>query len=660
MKIRPLLFLATVGLTWSWAAAAESATPAAQPALQLQSPDGAIAVNIHLADRITYDVAVNETSVLKAAGLSLKVDATTLGFAPRLEKATPGSHAGVVRPVVRQKAAEFRDHYNELRLDFAGGYAVVFRAYDEGVAYRWETSLPATRVKIHGEEVALNFAADWFAWYAEEESFFSHQERLFLPRALGDLAPKNLASLPAVVDANGIKIVVAESDVVDYPGLWLRGTSGSGLAGAFPPYPLEEELIGDRNLHVKKAADYIAVTSGTRTYPWRVLGVARKDGDLITSALVYLLERPTALTDTSWIKPGKVAWDWWNANNLGGVDFKAGINTGTYKYYIDFAAAHGIEYIVLDEGWYVLGNVLQTAPGMDVEGIINYGKKKNVGVILWVVAKSLDDQLIPALDRYAQWGAKGVKVDFMQRDDQVMMQFYERVCREAAQRHLLVDFHGSNRPALLTRTWPNLISAEGVRGNEWNKWSNHITPGHTLTIPFTRMFLGPMDFTPGAMLNATQKGFAPNFELPESQGTRCHQLAMYVIYESPLQMLCDSPTNYLREPECLEFLSAVPTVWDDSRVLDARLGEHVAMARRHGVEWWCGAMTDWTPRELTVDLAFLPAGKFQLEQWSDGINADRRADDYRKTVQTVQRETKLTLRLAPGGGWAARLRPVAD
>jgi alpha-glucosidase len=399
------------------------------------------------------------------------------------------------------------------------------------------------------------------------------------------------------------------------------------------------------------------VTRGTRTYPWRLLGVARKDGDLITNPLVYLLASPTTLTDTSWIKPGKVAWDWWNANNIGGVDFKSGVNTATYKYFIDFAARHGIEYVVLDEGWYVLGDLMKISPGMDVEEIMAYAKQKNVGIILWAVWKTLDQQLLPALDLFERWGVKGIKVDFMQRDDQPVMNFYHRVSAEAAKRKMLVDFHGANRPALLTRTWPNLLSTEGVRGLEWNKWSNHITPEHTVTLAFTRMFLGPMDFTPGAMINANRTGFVKNFERPMSQGTRCHQLGMYVVYESPLQMLADSPTNYLREPECMEFLSAVPSVWDETRVLAARIADYIAVARRSGTEWYCGAMTDWSPRELTLDLSFLPAGNFVMDAWQDGVNADRRADDYKKTTRTVTRATKLTVQLAEGGGWAARLRP---
>jgi alpha-glucosidase len=652
MKIRPL-FVAACAVLFLL----ESGLPAAESKHPLRSPNGMIVVDVRLGANIRYDLTVSDTPVLKNATLSMRIDATTLGLNPLLKAATSNSHDGVIKPVVRQKASEIRDRYNELRLEMEGGYAVVFRAYNEGVAYRWETSLPAAEVKVFAEEMALNFTDNFITYYPEEDGFYSHNERIYLPRALGDLAPKNIASLPAVVDANGIKIAVAESDVTDYPGLWLRGTGASGLAATFPHFPLEEKLTGDRDVRVTKAADYIAVTRGTRTYPWRLLGVARKDGDLITNPLVYLLASPTTLTDTSWIKPGKVAWDWWNANNIGGVDFKSGVNTATYKYFIDFAARHGIEYVVLDEGWYVLGDLMKISPGMDVEEIMAYAKQKNVGIILWAVWKTLDQQLLPALDLFERWGVKGIKVDFMQRDDQPVMNFYHRVSAEAAKRKMLVDFHGANRPALLTRTWPNLLSTEGVRGLEWNKWSNHITPEHTVTLAFTRMFLGPMDFTPGAMINANRTGFVKNFERPMSQGTRCHQLGMYVVYESPLQMLADSPTNYLREPECMEFLSAVPSVWDETRVLAARIADYIAVARRSGTEWYCGAMTDWSPRELTLDLSFLPAGNFVMDAWQDGVNADRRADDYKKTTRTVTRATKLTVQLAEGGGWAARLRP---
>lgn len=631
---------------------------AAAPAIpRLASPDGAIAVGIRVGPTIAYDVTVNDHLVLHNATLSLTIDGKTLARNATLTAVTPGSHDATIEPVVRQKAARFRDHYNELRLDLAGGAAVVFRAYDEGVAYRWETALPQAEVKVDAEEAAFNFAGNYVVYYPEEQSFYSHNERIFLPRALDDLAPHNLASIPAVVDAGGIKVAISDAAVEDYPGLWFRGTNGNGLTAAFPPYPLKEELTGDRDFKVTEAASYLAVTKGTRIFPWRALGIAVHDGDLVTNPLLYLLAAPSRLADTSWIQPGKVAWDWWNANNLIHVGFKAGINTATYKAYIDFAAAHGLRYIILDEGWYKLGDLLAPVPEVNVPELVAYGKTKHVGVILWCIWKTLDDQLQPALDEFAAWGVQGIKVDFMQRDDQKMMAFYDRLCAAAASRHLLVDFHGGIRPALLTRTWPNLISTEGVRGMEWNKWSKFITPEHIVSLPFTRQFIGPMDFTPGAMANANPENFVARSTRPMSQDTRCQQLALYIVFESPLQMLCDSPSNYEREPDAMDFLRSVPTEWDESHVLDARISDYVLIARRHGADWFVGAITDATPRDLTVALSFLPAGRFRLDEWRDGVNADRNAEDYARSTQTVTRETKLPIHLAAGGGWVGRLTP---
>lgn len=631
---------------------------AAEPAVpDLRSPDGRIQVTVHVAERLSYDVVIDERDVIKGATLAMRIDGTTLGLAPRLLAATSGGHDGTVVPPVRQKAASYRDHYNELRLQMAGDHAVVFRAYDEGVAYRWETTLPAARVTVSSEELGLQFAGNYVVYYPEEQSFMSHNERHFLPRALIDLGPHNLASLPAVVDAGVAKLVVAESDVDDYPGLWLCGTAGASLAGRFPPCPLKEQLHNDRDLEVTQATDYIAITRGTRTYPWRILGVTHRDGDIITNPLVYLLAAPSQVADTSWIKPGKAAWEWWNASNIAGVDFKSGTNTATYRHYIDFAAQYGLQYILIDEGWSKPGDLLSVAPEVDIGALSAYARERGVGLILWVIWKTLDDQLQPALDQFARWGIRGIKVDFMQRDDQPVMNFYHRVCREAAKRHMLVDFHGAVRPALLTRTWPNLISTEGVRALEWSKWTVHTNPDHDVMLPFTRQFMGPMDYTPGAMLNATRSSFRPVMDEPMSQGTRCHQLALFVILESPLQVMADSPTHYRREPEAMEFLAAVPTVWDETRVLDARLGEYVLLARRSGSDWYLGAITGWTSRDLTVDLSFLPAGSFRLAQWADGINADRYAADFRRSGQAVSGGTKLPIHLAPGGGWVARISP---
>lgn len=640
-----------------WLAMALSATAAAQSAYSVRSPDGRIELRIHAGSQITFDLAVNGQQLLQDSAISINIDGRQLGRDVTVTSVKQAAVDQAIEPAVRQKFARIREHYNELRITTGQNIAVVFRAYNEGAAYRIETSLPRPQVKIYAEEAGFRFAGDYTVFYPEEDSFFSHNERQYLPRRLKDITPANKATMPAVVDTGGIKLALAESDVEDYPGMWFRGTSGNGLDALFPPYPLQQTLERDRDYKVTETAEYIAVTHGTRTFPWRVIGVAEHDADLITNQLVWLLEKPSQVADTSWIKPGKVAWDWWNANNVYGVDFPAGINTRTYKYYIDFAAKYGLEYVILDEGWYRLGNVLDVVPEINMEELAAYARQHNVGIILWVVWKTLADQMQPALDQYAKWGIKGIKVDFMQRDDQLLINFYHDLARETARRKMLLDFHGAQRPATMTRTWPNLISTEGVRGMEWSKWSADANPAHNVTLPFTRMFLGPMDYTPGAMLNATRNTFAPIFNRPMALGTRCHQLAMYVVFESPLQMLADSPSNYLREPEAMEFLRPVPTVWDETRVLDARIAQYVVIARRNGQDWYIGAMTNWTPRELAIDLSFLAEGNYRMDSYQDGINADRIASDYKMVTSQVDRRSKLTLRLAEGGGWAARIHP---
>ena len=637
--------------------AATSTAVTAQSSYDLKSPDSRIEVRVRTSGQLRYDVLLRGNALLENSTLSLDVEHKKLGLQPKVNSAKQRSNDQVVEPVVRQKFAKIRDRYNELRLTMDGGYSVVFRAYNEGVAYRFETTLPDKQVKIYGEEANFNFPTNFVVYYPQEDTFYSHNERKYLPQHLSEIAPMFIATLPAVVDGRGgAKLAIAESDLSDYPGLWLQGSAPQfALKATFPPYPLKEQQTSDRDYKVVEAADYIAVTAGTRTFPWRVLGIADHDGGLITNQLVYLLESPSNVEDTSWIRPGKVAWDWWNDWNIDGVDFHAGINTKTYEYYVDFASKYGLPYIILDDGWYKLGDLLQVNPDLNMEELVSYAKQKKVGLILWASWKTLDDQLIPALDQFDKWGIKGIKVDFMQRSDQIMINYFDKVCREAAKRHMLVDFHGDQKPAVMTRTWPNLINTEGVRGMEWSKWSWESEPAHNISLPFTRMFLGPLDFTPGAMRNATRQTFAPIGSQPMAMGTRCQQLAMYVVYEAPLQMLSDSPSNYLREPEAMEFLAAVPTVWDETRVLDAKMSQYVLLARRNGSDWYVGAMTDWTPRDLEIDFSFLPDGNLTLDSYEDGVNADRNASDYRKTTKQINRTTKMKIHLAPGGGFAARI-----
>jgi len=623
------------------------------------SPNGAIVVTIGTEGQLTWSVTHRGRAILQASPIALRLgDGRVLGEKPLLTTSFTRSIDTTLKPVVRYRRAEVRDCFNEVVFAFAGNYALVVRAYDDGVAYRWKTMLPG-EITVAGEDASLTFAGDHLVYFPEEESLQSHQERLYKKLKISEITPGRFSSLPAMVQLpGGMKAVLTESDLFDYPGMDLTaGGSPNTLKGLFPAYPKKVELSRDRDEKVVEREDYIAKTRGTREFPWRVLAIAESDAGLLDTDIVYRLASETTMKDTSWIKPGKVAWDWWNGLNLYGVPFKSGVNTDTYNHFIDFAAENGLEYIILDEGWYTLGDLLSITPGVDMEAIAAHAKQRNVGLIMWVIWKTLDQQMGPALDQFEKWGVKGIKVDFMQREDQWMVNYYERVAREAAKRKMLVDFHGAYKPTGLYRTWPNVVTSEGVLGLEQSKWGDMASPDNAVTFPFMRMLAGPVDYTPGAMLNAAKKDFKPIFDRPMSQGTRCQQLAMYVVYESPLQMLADSPSNYRREPESLAFLSAVPAVWDETRVLGAAVGEHILVARRSGREWFVGALTNWEARDIVADLSFLGAGEFKAVIFRDGVNAHRAGMDYAREEKIVTEADRLPIHLAPGGGWAARLVP---
>ncbi|NOX66573.1 MAG: glycoside hydrolase family 97 protein [Chlorobi bacterium] len=617
------------------------------------SPDNTIELSVTVENAIQYSVLVDGKIILRPSPISMTLgNDQVLGSNPKVMDITRKSVDEEITPVIKEKFSVIKDNYNELTIFFEDDYSINFRVYDNGVAYRFSTSISGV-IEIVSEEAVFNFAGSDFVYYPEEKSFFSHNERLYHHIQLDTMAAGLLASLPVLVETDGPKILIAESALRDYPGMWMVSSNKNSLSASFPKYALEDKLEpnSDRNVPVTKSANYIAKTKGNRSFPWRILAIAKEDGDLITNQLIYQLGEKQQIEETSWIKPGKVAWDWWNALNVYGVDFKSGVNTETYKYYIDFASRFGIEYIILDEGWYKLGNLMEVVPEINMEEIIAYGKEKNVGIILWVIWKTLDDQLEAALDQFEKWGVKGIKVDFMQRDDQKIVNYYWKIAAEAAKRKMLVDFHGAYKPAGLRRAYPNVITREGVKGLENNKWSKDITPTHNLTLPFTRMVTGPMDYTPGAMLNAQPEMFRIVFERPMSMGTRAHQIAMYVIYESPLQMLADSPSNYLSELESTEFISRIPTVWDDTKVLKAKVGEYLIIARKNEHNWYIGAMTNENAREFTIDFSFLDDKEYTADIIKDGINADRYAGDYSTETKTISRNDSLKINLAPGGGW---------
>lgn len=624
----------------------------------VMSPDSNIALEINLSDRITWSALYRGKAVLEQCPVSMTVDRSNmLGLKPAVLRQRMQPVSVEIEVAVPTRKSVISDACNEITIAFRGNYAITFRVYNQGIAYRFETSLDG-EVEITGEELEMNFSGDVISWFPEEDQLVSHYERTYRKVNVKKLKSGQFCSLPVFFkNADGLNMLFTEADVYDYPCMFLSGQERNSLKAKFPLYVLETTVPprdGDRNEIISLEADYIARVNGTRTFPWRVIYISSNPGVMLEGDLVYQLSSPLKLEDTEWIRPGKVAWDWWNANNIYGVGFESGINTQAYKYYIDFASVYGLEYVILDEGWSkTTTDVLESNPDIDVKELIRYGKEKNVGIILWLLWKPLNNNMGQIMDTYASWGVKGIKVDFMQRADQYMVSFYERVVAEAARRHLLVDFHGAFKPAGLRRAYPNLLSYEGVKGMEHNKWSEDITPEHDLTVPFVRMAAGPMDFTPGAMDNAQEMNFFSRFTRPMSQGTRCHQVAMYIVYESPLQMLCDNPSNYYREKETTEFIARIPTVWDNTLVLAAEISDYIVMARQNGDKWYIGAMTDWTEREIEIDFSFLQDGEHKIEIMQDGINANKNAVDYKHTLGTVSKTDKMRIWLARGGGWAA-------
>ena len=632
----------------------------------LSSPDGKLKAEISAGDKVSYSVKYNGTTVLSPSEISMTLeDGTVLGEG-KVRKVTRGRVAIKDIPAVAYKKASVDNVYNWLTLNFRG-YNIEFRAYDTGIAYRFVSTLLKGDFNVSGEKAEFNFPQDWKAWIPYErdqgtfeEQFFNSFENYYQHIKLSEWDKARLAFLPLVVEApEGVKVIITESDLYNYPGMFLYG-QGLGMKGVYAGYPKEEIVGGYHMLQgvIKSRENYIARGKAGQKFPWRIVGVVPEARQLTNFDMVWQLATPAADVDWSWIKPGKVAWDWWNDWNIKGVDFKAGINDDTYKYYIDFASRNGIEYVILDEGWAENNktDLLLVVPEIHLDELVAYASQRNVGLILWAGHKAMDKDIDGLCKHFAEMGIKGFKVDFMNRDDQVVVEFYERMARTAAKYHLLVDFHGAFKPAGLYRTYPNVLNFEGVAGLEQMKWGaekyDQVT--YDVCIPFIRMAAGPMDYTQGAMRNASKGNARSINSEPMSQGTRCRQLAEYAIFEAPLTMLCDTPTAYMAEPECTEFIASFPTTWDETVPLCGEIGEYVAIARRKGNTWFVGALTDWNERDLDLNLGFIGAGK-QMTIFKDGINANRNANDYVRTEDTVPADGIVKIHMAQGGGWAARI-----
>ena len=639
----------------------------AQKQYSLTSPDGKLKTNIATGKQLTYDITFHNQQVLEASPLSMTLDnGEVWGENDKVSKATRKNVNGKIStPFYR--ANEVVENYNELTLQFKG-FNVVFRAYNDGIAYRFVNKNKKS-FNVMDELVDYKFPIDATASVpyvkprAGVSKYANSFENYYANVPLSKVDQEKLVFLPVVVSLdNNVKVCITEVDLENYPGLYLTGQGNTQLLGDFAPFPKKQEQGGHNNLqmNVIEVENYIAKVDKPRNFPWRVAIVTDEDKELASSNLSYLLAEPSRLEDISWIKPGKIAWDWWNAWNLDGVDFKTGVNNETYKAYIDFASKNGIEYVILDEGWAVnkKADLMQVVPEINLEELIAYANQKNVGLVLWAGYHAFNRDMENVCRHYAEMGIKGFKVDFMDRDDQEMTEFNYRAAQITAKYKLLLDLHGMYKPAGLNRTYPNAINFEGVNGLEQMKWEENRTAQveYDVMIPFIRQVAGPMDYTQGAMRNAAKGNYYPCYEEPMSQGTRCRQLALYMVLDSPFNMLCDTPSNYEREKECTDFISAVPTVWDETIVLDGKMGEYIITARRQGNTWYIGGITNWDARDLEVDLSFLGDKTYSGKLFKDGVNAHRIGRDYQSEAIQAKKGDKVKIHLAPGGGFALTLK----
>ena len=630
----------------------------------LSSPDGTLKVEISAGNELAYQVMHGNDTILSHSNIGLVLEnGTIVGKTPRIT----GERRRKIKDNIESPFYRFKEFVatgNELDLKLKGGFGIIFRAYNEGVAYRFYTT-QSSDIIIKEEQAEFNFKEDYTAYLPyttnDKKPMAMAYQNVYDITPLSKAQPK-LAFLPVTVDCSSVKLTLLESDLEAYPDMFVQSQQGKyGLKGVFAPYPAKTDFYPWRKQeYVTETTDFISRSRGSRSYPWRVLAITEKDTDMPVNNLVYALASPNRIGDTSWIKTGKVAWDWWNDWNLKGVPFKAGINMDTYKYYIDFASRNGLEFIVLDEGWYdpKSGDMLTVIPELDLPELIAYGKSKGVEIVLWTVFNVLDSQLEAACKKYADMGIKGFKVDFLDRDDQTAVEMVYRIAEMTARYKLILDLHGIYKPTGINRTYPHIINFESVFGMEEVKWTDikNNMPLYDVTFPYIRMMAGPVDYTPGAMRNATKADWRAMYYTPASMGTRCHQLAAYIVHDSPFTMLCDAPTNYLNEQECVDFIASLPVEVDSTFIASGELGKYIVTVRKKDVNWYIGGMTNWDERDVQLDFSFLPEGmSYTAVLFKDGVNANKQAEDYRKETIRIDKDSRLTLHLASGGGFAMKL-----
>ncbi|MBE6338806.1 MAG: glycoside hydrolase family 97 protein [Lentimicrobiaceae bacterium] len=640
-----------------------------QKTYNLESPQKNINITISAdGDILKYSVTHDNTPIITDSPISMELnDGKILGSNPIVRSYDIENVNETIKSVLYKKETII-DNYNELTLNFKGNYSIQFRAYDDGIAYRFITKF-SKPIIVKKENITYNFDDDYTAYipYVNpskghgdniSKQFFNSFENTYSITPISEIENDKLAFMPILISLkDNKKVVITEADLEDYPGTYLTKNINkkNSIVGLHANYPKVEEQGGYNNLQyiVKEREDYIAKVQGAREFPWRCMIISENDKELLNNDMVYKLASPSRIEDESWIVPGKVAWEWWNAWNIKGVDFESGINNETYKHYIDFASEYGIEYVILDEGWAVNkeADMFNVIPEIDIYELVDYADNKGVGIVLWAGYYAIERDMEEICKYYSELGVKGFKVDFIDRDDQKAVNFYYKMAETAAKYNLIIDFHGAYKPTGLNRTFPNVLNFEGVYGLENLKWNQNIDlVTYETTIPFIRMLAGPLDFTQGAMRNANRDNYRAVWTEPMSQGTRCRQLAEYVIFESPFNMLCDSPSNYRDEDECAKYITEIPTVWDETIALDGEVGEYVIIARRSGDRWYVGGITNWEDREIEIDLSSLNLKHNQATEFRDGVNANKIAEDYSKNIITIDNNTYM-VKMSKGGGF---------
>ena len=627
----------------------------AQKKITAQSPDGQTKVSVTLSDRIYYDVESHNETLLNQSVIGMQLRDKTLGVNPVLKKKSVRNVNETVTPLFPLKFSQVENNYTLLTLDMKGGYAVEFRVYNDGVAFRMKTSLQG-EIEVMQENTVFQLTDACDLVLQQPNRFKTGcEEEYTIVKSSEWKKEDKMAELPVLIMGKNQKILLSEFDLVSYPGLFLKGNGDNSLSAIQPKNPLEYEDDGDRKQRILKEADYIAKTDGTRTVPWRYMLITQEDGRLAENTMPMRLAQKCQLDDTSWIKPGQTCWDWLNGMPYGpDVTFKAGINLDTYKYFVDFASRNGIKYIIMDEGWALdTRDPYTTNPEVNLPELISYAKSKDVGIFVWLPWLTVEHHM-DLFEKFEEWGIVGTKIDFMDRQDQWMIDYYDRVAKEAAEHHIMVDFHGAFHPSGLEYRYPNVLTYEGVRGMEFN---GDCTPTNSIWIPFIRGAVGPMDYTPGPMICYQPEYHHGNRPYCTGVGTKAYHLAAFVLLESHLQMLMDNPCRYDSWPDCRDFITSVPVNWDETRVLAAEAGEYIVMAKRRGDKWFIGGITNDNHREIDVTLDFLPEGQqMEMTSFVDGVNADVMAMDYRMEQTSVNKDTKLHIRMVRNGGFAAAIK----